>query len=84
MEEREKKKKPHRIFPLYQLGAIQFYKCASEGKKKKKYTKESVCNVAATAWTGVLSSQINFSQASESHSNRAVLKWPVENALFLT
>lgn len=35
MEERGKKKttKHHRIFPLYQLGATQFYKCASEGKK---------------------------------------------------
>ena len=77
---REKKKK-HRIFPLYQLGAIQYYKCASW--EKKKCTQKIVCNVAATAWTGVLSSQINFSQASKSRSNRAVLKCPIENAFFL-
>ena len=38
MEERGKKKttKHHRIFPLYQLGATQFYKCASERKKSTR------------------------------------------------
>lgn len=62
---------------------IEYFPCTSWGqssttnvqvREKKKYTRKIVCNVAATAGTGVLSSQINFSQASESHSNRAVLK----------
>lgn len=34
LEKKEERGKNHRIFSLYQLGAIQYYKCASEGKKK--------------------------------------------------
>lgn len=33
---KKKTTKHHRIFPLYQLGATQFYKCASEGKKSTR------------------------------------------------
>lgn len=76
----ERRKKSHRIFCLYQLGAIQYYKCESG---EKKSTKKIISDVVATAWTGVFSSQINSSQASESQSNRAALKWLIENALFL-
>ena len=35
-KKRKKGKKNHRIFSLYQLGAIQYYKCASEGKKSTR------------------------------------------------
>ena len=34
LEKKEERGKNHRIFSFYQLVAIQYYKCASEGKKK--------------------------------------------------